>query len=78
MALKVSLCAFKTCGVNIKRLGASLERTNEGRLKRIEDSIIIYTDLRLSPGEETEPGSCIDSGGQSICSSLEQKLLCLH
>lgn len=78
VGLKASVCAFKTFGVNIKCLGGFLEQTSEGWLKRFQASIVIYTALRLSSGEVMVPGSCLDSGGQSICYSLEQKLLCLH
>lgn len=44
----------------------------------VEAHIVIYADLGPSTGEVMVPGSCLDSAGQSICYSLEQKLLCLH
>lgn len=57
MGLKVSVCIFKTCGVNIKHLGGSLEQTSKERLKRIEANIVIYTDLKPNTGEVMVPGS---------------------
>lgn len=71
VGLKASVCAFKTFGVNIKHLGDSLKQTSE------EILLSIWNEM-LSTGKVLVSGSCLDSGGQSICYSLKQGLLCLH